>query len=82
LDASGSTDPDGNVLRFEWFHYPEATAYRGKPVPIENAQSAKAAFLAPAEGAQPLHIILTVTDDGSPALTRYARVRVTISNNE
>ena len=24
LDASGTTDPDGNELRFSWFHYPEA----------------------------------------------------------
>jgi hypothetical protein len=82
LDASGSTDPDGNRLRFEWFHYREASGYRGKPVAIENAQSAKASFVAPATAEQPLHIIVMVTDDGAPPLTRYSRVRVAIAARE
>src|SRR3546814_4850241 len=30
LDASSSTDPDGQSLRFEWVYYPEAGTYRGE----------------------------------------------------
>lgn len=78
LDASDSTDPDRHNLKFEWIHYPEPGNYRG-PVPmIEQATSPHASFIAPkVEDARTLHIILMVTDEGSPALTRYQRLIVT-----
>ncbi len=79
LDASSSTDPDGQTLRFQWFHYPEPGTYRGKPIVIENDLSAKASFLAPpVASAQTLHVILVVSDSGSPQLTRYKRVVFTV----
>jgi len=79
LDASASTDPDGNALHFQWFHYPEPGAYRGKPLIIESALSAKASFVAPpVPSPQTLHIILVVTDTGSPQLTRYKRIVFTV----
>jgi hypothetical protein len=80
FDASESSDPDGNRLRFHWFHYPEPGSYRGGPIEIQNAISAKASFAAPrVSSAQTAHFILAVTDDGSPPLTRYRRVVVTIA---
>ncbi|MHC4518762.1 MAG: nucleoside hydrolase-like domain-containing protein, partial [Planctomycetota bacterium] len=30
LDATGSTDPDGDGIRYEWFSYPEPGTYRGE----------------------------------------------------
>lgn len=80
LDASGSGDPDGNRLRFEWFHYPEPGSYGGSRIELRDAASAKPLFVAPpVSSARAAHLIVAVTDDGSPALTRYRRVVVTLA---
>jgi hypothetical protein len=85
LSADGSTDPDGNALTFEWFYYGEpgtlalATGSTGAPLAIEGAQSMSASFVAPkVEKPETMHMILAVTDGGSPPLTRYQRVIVTV----
>jgi hypothetical protein len=80
LDASESSDPDGIGLHFHWFHYPEPGSYRGGRIEVQNSTSAKAFFVAPkVSSAQTAHLILAVTDDGSPPLTRYRRVVVTFT---
>ena len=75
LDASGSADPDGDKLHFEWIVYPEASNYSG-PVPVvEGRDSRRASLVAPAlEKPASLHVVLAATDSSSPPLTRYARV--------
>ena len=79
LDATASTDPDGQPLRFEWIHYPEPGNYRGPALEIPGATSARASFTAPpVESPQTLHVILLVTDTGQQPLTRYARLLVTV----
>ena len=86
LSAEGSTDPDGNRLLYIWSYYPEAgtlsiaTGRSGEPVTIENANARDASFVVPKNflNAGTMHIILAVTDDGAPALTRYRRVIVTV----
>jgi hypothetical protein len=85
LSAEGSTDPDGNALSYEWIYYGEpgtfviATARTGAPLKIEDANKPNAWFTAP-KVAKPatMHIILAVTDQGAPALTRYQRVIITL----
>lgn len=87
LSAEGSTDPDGNALLYQWIYYPEpgtftvANARTGLPIKIEDADKPGAWFTVPAKfgKAGTLHIILAVTDHGTPALTRYQRVIVTVS---
>jgi Cellulose-binding protein Sde0182, C-terminal domain/Cellulose-binding Sde182, nucleoside hydrolase-like domain len=75
MDATGSRDPDGQALHFEWFHYPEAGNYAGEPLVIRNAKASVATVIAPSTAPrEPLHLIVAVTDDGSPPLTRYQRV--------
>jgi len=77
LDASGSSDPDGDGTDFEWMLYPEVGTYRGPWPALQGARSAQASFLAPeVDSVQTVHIILAVTDRGSPPLTRYRRVVV------
>lgn len=86
LDASGSTDPDSNNLSFKWFYYGEAgtftlsTSRTGDPLKIDDADKAKASFVVPAKFGRSgtMHIILAVTDNGTPALTRYQRVIVNV----
>lgn len=92
LDASKSTDPDGQRLSYRWFQYDEA-GYEGAPngpapLQLKDANSARVSITAgdtcrqgwlpmvpcPAQGVA--HLLLAVTDSGTPALTRYRRVIV------
>ena len=75
LDASASTDPDGNRFSFAWIVYPEASSYSAALPALEGSNSAQATLVVPAaDNPASLHIVLAVTDAGSPPLTRYARV--------
>ncbi len=79
LEARESSDPDGQALRYGWFHYAEPGSYRGPAFKIEGADTAGASFIAPdVSKPETVHLILTVTDTGAPALSRYARLVVTV----
>ncbi len=89
LSAAGSTDPDGDALSYEWFYYPEAgtfaasSARDGQPIPIVGFDQMHASFVVPskrvmAPGTGTIHIILAVTDHGTPRLTRYQRVIIDV----
>lgn len=85
LSAEASTDPDGNELSFKWYYYPEpgtfnfSSARTGNPLNIENADKAKASFIVPkTERYGTMHIIVEVSDNGKPSLTRYQRVIVNV----
>jgi hypothetical protein len=93
LDAGASKDPDGHNLSYQWFHYEEAGFAPGAnmaAVTIEQGNTAKA-IVTPMATCRPAwlgrtrdcpdgiaHIILAVTDNGSPALTSYRRVIMNI----
>jgi len=78
LDAGGSSDPDGDALGYSWSVYTEAGTYDG-PVEISGAKTGRAAVTIPAEATgHSLHIILEVTDAGSPSLYAYRRVVVEV----
>ena len=74
LNASGTKDPDGNDLTFNWWQYKDA-GNANSFVSISNSTSGESAsFIVPNEVGKELHIILTVTDNGSPNLESYARI--------
>ena len=78
LDASGSTDPDGDALSYKWWIYNEVGTYPGA-VSIANSRSRVASLVAPRVSAPAtLHVILEAQDGGSPRLTRYRRVVITV----
>ncbi len=78
LDGAPSSDPDGDQLRFEWMHYAEASSDNGA-IELRNTETQRATFIVPdAPPGAKIHCILTVTDNGEPALARYARVIVTV----
>ena len=80
LSAAGSTDPDGNALTYEWIYYREPGTYESNnPLVIQDKNRREASFVAPSvKQPETMHIILAVTDNGVPALTRYQRVIVTV----
>ena len=79
LDATGTTDPDGDNLSYLWFHYPEAGTYP-EVIDVQGAENTTGAYIvAPeVEHEETAHFILKVTDKGKPPLSRYMRVVVTI----
>jgi hypothetical protein len=80
LDGSPSYDPDGDALSFLWFQYREAGT-SNKAIAIQPAQNMSVIpeVRAPqVDSVQTTHFILKVTDKGTPSLTRYKRVIVTI----
>jgi hypothetical protein len=73
LDASGSTDPDGDELQFEWLVYPEAGGCYNELHLGENGP--KINFRMPElNPGVSVHLILRVTDSGNPKLTSYQRI--------
>lgn len=79
LDAFDSTDPDGDNLSFLWFDYPEAGTY-GQPIQLNGAENVHVAYFTAPEVTQPetVHIILRLSDKGTPALASYRRIIVTV----
>ncbi|HEX6889992.1 MAG TPA: nucleoside hydrolase-like domain-containing protein [Chryseolinea sp.] len=80
LNADGTTDPDGDSMSYLWFQYKEAGTYPGTvsfrpyaanlydlPVTAPNVKKPET-----------IHFILQVKDKGTPALTRYKRIIVTV----
>ena len=79
LSAQGTKDPDGDALAYHWWQYREAGSYDGT-VEIRDARDQDASFTVPGNAGkgETIHIICEVTDAGTPPLTRYQRVVVTV----
>jgi hypothetical protein len=73
LNAKGTGDPDGDALTYRWWQYGEADSAESKVV-INDADAQQASFVVPSESGKQVHIILEVTDKGTPALSRYQRI--------
>lgn len=79
LDAFDTLDPDGDSFSFLWFNYPEAGTYK-ETINVNGAENVHIAyFTAPAvDKEETAHFILKVTDRGTPQLSSYKRIIVTI----
>ena len=77
FDASGSYDPDGDGLRFEWWfqQFPDD----GALPQIGGSDSPKADFGIPADASgRKLHLVCEVHDDGPFNLVSYRRIIITV----
>lgn len=73
LTTDGSSDIDGDAIHAKWYVYPEVGTY-GRDVAIENADQLSATITVPRDAAgKTIHIILELTDSGTPPLTSYRR---------
>ncbi len=78
LDASASSDPDGDDLSYEWVYYREAGNFPSK-INLNGNKGSTFPFTAPVvTNPKKLHFIVVVTDNGSPSLTRYQRVIIDV----
>ena len=74
LDASSSKDPDGDDLVFKWSVYTDPGSYKGE-VKIDDSDKAKCSVHVPVDAkGKNIHVILELTDKGTPALTVYRRM--------
>jgi hypothetical protein len=95
LDASHSHDPDGQPLQYRWFPYAEAGSTDASLAAVTIAATDMAkAIVTPTATCRPLwlkrpepcppagtaHIILSVTDNGSPRLTSYRRIILNVTS--
>lgn len=72
------SEPDRNNFSIKWWQFQFGT-YPGK-INISNANTKQVKVLIPkdAVSGQTIHIIFEVTDNGSPSLTAYQRIIITI----
>jgi len=74
LSAAGSSDPDGDKLKYRWWVYREAGTYWAD-AEIAGADGLSAVVTAPRQASgRTIHVILEVVDNGNPQLTAYRRV--------
>ncbi len=84
LNAAGTTDPDGDNLSYWWFQYPEAGTLDeliSFAPRAENLYRVHSILAPEVDQPETTHFILKVTDKGTPAISRYKRVIVTIIPN-
>jgi hypothetical protein len=77
--AASVTDPDDDAVSGRWWQYREAGTYPGQ-IEITSLGNFAGGIRVPgnAKAGETIHLILEVTDDGSPSLTRYHRVVLSV----
>jgi len=86
LSAEGSSDPDGDLLSYNWFIYNEAGSFKGQTsLRFPDYTGAKGNLGQDAElvvkhidSPGELQVILEVTDNGDPTLYSYRRAIITV----
>ena len=79
LTATAS-DPDKNAVTVTWWQYADADTYAGT-ITFSSPDALTTTFQVPADASpgQTIHALIQVADNGSPALTSFQRVVVTVT---
>src|SRR5688572_18289804 len=78
LDASASSDPDGDPLSFRWSLYREAGTFSDE-LELPTSSTPRISFIPKSSVGGVFHVVVSVTDHGTPALTRYSRAIIRIT---
>ena len=78
--AGAVSDPDGNAVAVRWWRWKDVDTYPGE-VSIASPTSLATELRVPDDAApgQTIQLVLEATDDGTPALTRYRRVVISVT---
>ena len=80
VDASASTDPDNDLLEFNWWIYKEAGTYMGE-ISMTNAQDSTIVLQTPKDASgKTFHLILEINDTNSIAsMYDYRRIVIEVA---
>jgi hypothetical protein len=75
-----TSDPDGNAVTVRWWEWKDVSTYPS-PVTFANPTALATSLQVPADATpgQTIQLILEATDNGTPALTHYRRVIVSVT---
>lgn len=74
------SDPDNDKLSIKWWHFKAGSFPGDVSITNANAEQCRVTIPQDAKAGQTIHLVLEATDGGTPALTRYQRVIVTVRN--
>jgi len=72
------SDPDGNAVAIKWWQF--VTPASAQKVVISNPDAAETVIQIPKDAAagETIFVVIEATDNGSPAITRYRRINITV----
>lgn len=78
--AAATSDPDGNTVSVRWWRWKDVDTYPGE-VSLSDPRALATHLQVPSDAmqGQTIQLILEATDNGTPALTRYQRVTVSVT---
>jgi hypothetical protein len=74
-----TSDPDGNAVAVRWWPWREASTYSGA-ISLDREQGLTTRFKVPTDAnpGDTIHIVAEASDDGTPSLTHYQHIVVTV----
>ena len=72
------SDPDGDKVSTKWWQFMVGTYPNAVAISNANTMQAKVTIPKDASAGQTIHVILEATDNGSPSLTTYQRIIITV----